>query len=106
MNKTEVRYQIEGMDCANCALTIERSLSKIEGMDEVQVNFSTASMHASGNFNPQLLVERIQALGYHVSTAQKPVHLENNSPDNQDGILGFIRFLLSDRRTSIAFLAL
>jgi Zn2+/Cd2+-exporting ATPase len=105
MNKTEVRYQIEGMDCANCALTIERSLSKIEGMDEVQVNFSTASMHASGNFNPQLLVERIQALGYHVSTAQKPVHLENNSPDNQDGILGFIRFLLSDRRTSIAFLA-
>ncbi len=105
MNKTEVRYQIEGMDCANCALTLERSLSQIEGVDEVQVNYSTAAMRASGNFNPQLLVNRIQALGYQVATAQKPVHLEIKSPDNQDGILGFIRFLLSDRRTSIAFLA-
>jgi Zn2+/Cd2+-exporting ATPase len=105
MNKTEVRYQIEGMDCANCALTLERSLSQIKGVDEVQVNFSTASMHASGNFNPELLVNRLQALGYQVSTAQKPVHHEIQSLDNQDGILGFIRFLLSDRRTSIAFLA-
>ena len=105
MTRTEVRYQIEGMDCANCALTLERSLSKIEGLDEVQVNFSTASMHASGNFNPQLLVERIQALGYQVSTVQKPGYPEIKSPDNPDGILGFIRFLLSDRRTSIAFLA-
>ena len=42
MNETEVRYQVEGMDCANCALTLERSLSKMEGMHEVQVNFSTA----------------------------------------------------------------
>lgn len=105
MNETEVRYQVEGMDCANCALTLERSLSKMEGMHEVQVNFSTESLHASGNFNPQLLVERIQALGYQVSTVQKPDHLENKPPDNPDGIIGFIRFLLSDRRTSIAFLA-
>ena len=51
------------------------------------------------------MVERIQALGYQVSTVQKPDHLENKSPDNPDGIIGFIRFLLSDRRTSIAFLA-
>jgi Zn2+/Cd2+-exporting ATPase len=105
MTRTEVRYQIEGMDCANCALTLERSLSQIEGMDEVQVNFTTASMRASGNFNPQLLVERIQALGYQASTAQKPVDPAAKFLDNQDGILGFIRFLLSDRRTSIAFLA-
>jgi len=105
MNKTEVRYQIDGMDCANCALTLEHSLSQIEGVDEVQVNFSTASLRASGNFNPQLLVNRLQALGYQISTAQKPVHPDKKSLDHQDGILGFIRFLLSDRRTSIAFLA-
>jgi Cd2+/Zn2+-exporting ATPase len=105
MTKTEVRYQVEGMDCANCALTLEHALSKIEGVDEVRVNFSTASMHASGNFPPQLLVERIQALGYQVSTAQTPVRPETISPDNPDGMLGFFRFLLADRRTSLAFLA-
>jgi Cd2+/Zn2+-exporting ATPase len=105
MAKTEVRYQIEGMDCANCALTLERSLSKVEGVEDVQVNFSTSSMHARGDFAPELLVERIQALGYQVSTAQKPLKPEEKLVDNQGGILGFIRFLLSDGRTSITFLA-
>ena len=105
MAKTEVRYQIEGMDCANCALTLERTLSKVEGVDDVQVNFSTSSMHASGNFAPELVVERIQALGYQVSTAQKAVRPEVKPLGNQDGRLGFVRFLLSNRRTSITFLA-
>ncbi len=32
-----VRFQ--GIDCANCAAKLEKSLSKIKGVNEVQINF-------------------------------------------------------------------
>ena len=102
ITKTKVKYQIIGMDCANCALTLERSLSQIEGVDQVQVNFSTATLQASGIFDPQTLVGRVQALGYQVSTNQKPGYPHADAQLNQDGFLGFVRFLLSGRQTTIA----
>jgi len=100
--KIELKYQIEGMDCANCALTLERSLSRVEGVDQVQVSFSTATLNASGNFDPRVLVARVQALGYQVSTGQEPKSTQADVPVKQDGVFGFVRFLLSGRQTSIA----
>ena len=44
---------LTGMTCANCALTIQRSLEKLEGVREAQVNF--ASERASVSFNPSLV---------------------------------------------------
>ena len=41
MKKT---YILEGLDCANCAAKIERSVSGIEGIDEASVNFLTTKM--------------------------------------------------------------
>ena len=34
----KVEWKVEGMDCTNCALTINKYLSK-EGLKEVKVNF-------------------------------------------------------------------
>ncbi len=38
---TEVQYTIQGMDCADCALSLERSLAQIKGVEQVSVNFTT-----------------------------------------------------------------
>jgi Cd2+/Zn2+-exporting ATPase len=35
------------MDCPACALTIEKSLSKLEGIHQVKVNYSTGKMHVA-----------------------------------------------------------
>lgn len=102
----EVKYAIEGMDCANCALTLERSLAQIPGVEEVQVNFTTATLQARGNFDQQALVDRVQALGYQaVDPSQREATTPASLPAAQVGasaILGFFSFLLSQRQTAIA----
>lgn len=41
MKKT---YELEELDCANCAAKMERKISKIKGVDSVEVNFLTQKM--------------------------------------------------------------
>ena len=38
------RYKVEGLDCANCAKKIEDKISKIEGYEDVKLNFSTQKL--------------------------------------------------------------
>ena len=38
------KFEVEGMTCTACAATIERSLSKLEGVNAVAVNFATEKM--------------------------------------------------------------
>lgn len=38
------KYKIEGLDCANCANELERVLKKVEGVEEVNINFLTERM--------------------------------------------------------------
>ena len=64
---------ITGMTCANCARTVERTLTKTEGVSEANVNFATE--RATVAFNPAQtnishLIERVQKAGYGVSQAR------------------------------------
>lgn len=38
------KYKIAGLDCANCANELERVLKKVEGVEEVNINFLTERM--------------------------------------------------------------
>ncbi|MEK4485920.1 heavy metal translocating P-type ATPase [Psychrobacillus sp. FSL H8-0484] len=40
----KMTYRVYGMDCAACAKTIEKGLSKLKDINEIKVNFSTAKM--------------------------------------------------------------
>src|SRR5699024_1224113 len=43
--KKNVRtYDVEGMDCGNCAKSIEKHLNRIPAVNHVSVNFSTGKM--------------------------------------------------------------
>lgn len=37
-------FKLEGLDCANCALELERAIAKIEGVKEVNINFMMEKM--------------------------------------------------------------
>lgn len=37
-------FKVEGLDCANCAVELERTLGKIEGVRQVNINFMTERM--------------------------------------------------------------
>ena len=37
-------FKIKGLDCANCAAELERAIQKIEGIDNVTINFMMEKM--------------------------------------------------------------
>ena len=67
----KITLPVAGMTCANCAINIERSVKKLNGVSDVQVNF--AAEQASISFDPAQLqvkdvVAKIDASGYSVPT--------------------------------------
>ena len=37
-------YNIVGLDCGHCALTLEKYLQKVNGVNECSINFSTSKL--------------------------------------------------------------
>ncbi|USK83181.1 cadmium-translocating P-type ATPase [Peribacillus asahii] len=65
-SREKMSYRVHGMDCAACAITIEKGLSKLKDINEVKVNFSTAKMQvAASNADAFIPIEcEIKKLGY------------------------------------------
>ena len=38
-------YVLEGLDCANCAMKIERQVAKVKGVQETNVDFVTKKLY-------------------------------------------------------------
>lgn len=71
----EMTLDLFGMTCANCALRIEKGLSKVPGVSEARVNFAreTAFVRFGNGTEPSDLVSKVESLGY---TAKE--HSEKN----------------------------
>jgi len=72
MTLQQLDLPITGMTCANCARTVERTLSKTPGISEATVNFATERAHVA--FDPSqikvdTMLERINKAGYGVAQA-------------------------------------
>ncbi|HAE86226.1 MAG TPA: heavy metal translocating P-type ATPase [Anaerolineaceae bacterium] len=86
--KHQVTLPILGMTCANCVATVERSLSKTEGVEEASVNPS--SERAAVRYNPdqtsvQELVEQVRKVGYDVAIGEAALQIQNLS-DQADAL--------------------
>lgn len=87
-NKKKTILKIEGMHCANCALTIEKNIKKLDGIEEANVSF--ASEKAMIVFDPVrvsiLDIEKaVEEAGYKVSyekTSIKVVGLKDQMDAN------------------------
>ena len=44
---TKKKYNIEGLDCANCARELEKTITKIDGISSVVINFMMQKMEIS-----------------------------------------------------------
>lgn len=71
MEDSKITIRVHGMECASCAAKIEKQLNKINGVNEVAVNF--AAEKVTVKYNPILvgvdkLLAKINSLGYRVAT--------------------------------------
>ncbi len=74
------RVGIEGMDCNNCALGIQRFLEK-KGLQKVAVSFSNAeaSFEIDEHITFEEVVAGIEKLGYHVVSAELEYNEQNDA---------------------------
>ena len=63
----EQRFEITGMDCANCALTIERGVAKLPDVRAATLNFTTGALRVEGAVDPERVIARVRELGYDVA---------------------------------------
>ena len=69
MIENEQRYQITGMDCADCARSIEKGVTRLDGVQAAMLNFTTGSLRVAGEVAPERVIARVRELGYDATTA-------------------------------------
>ena len=95
------KYMLEGLDCANCAKKIEDEISKIEGYEDVIVNFSTLKLtFKTDKQNPKKeITQIIQRLEPEVEVLedgeQKQEKEEHNGSDIMRIIIGVALYLIA-----------
>ncbi len=67
MKDERIVLQVDGMDCASCATTIEKRLSQMPGISSAIVNFATRTAtveYDPAKTGPSEIVKRIESAGY------------------------------------------
>jgi Cd2+/Zn2+-exporting ATPase len=66
--------KIKGMDCAECALTLEKGVNTLSGIKEAQVSFTLGKMdldYDPAATNTETIVKRVRELGYDVDEGDR-----------------------------------
>ncbi|MEN4012137.1 MAG: heavy metal translocating P-type ATPase [Bellilinea sp.] len=96
----EKRYSIEGMDCAECASSVEKGVRSLAGVERVEVNFNTAVMVVAGSVSEESLRQRVERLGYRLRADHS-----RRAADKLDAFLpGLVKYLLSTWERRLALL--
>ena len=100
------QYKVQGMTCANCALTIEKNLGKLPGMESANVNFAAEKLLLV--FDPavtseQEVLAKIKDLGYAARSADGE---EGNSEKSDNGAARLRNWLIFSAALSLPIMPL
>ncbi len=97
---TSAEYRIKGMDCASCALTVEKGVSRLTGVEDCSINFTTEILRVQGDVPHAEIVSRVEKLGYQVAADdEQPAPGAPASPP-----ASFLQFMATRRDTRLALL--
>src|SRR4030042_2890283 len=87
------QLQVEGMDCADCALKLEKGVGRLDGVLHTAVDFASATMlveYDVEQVEQSDIVERGRRLGYDVREAEAGV-MPQAGPGGLGGLLSFMK---------------
>jgi len=58
------RFKVEGMDCAACAQTVQKSVAALDGVEGAEVSFGAAAMTVQGEVADAVVVGAVTRAGY------------------------------------------
>ncbi|MEG3257882.1 heavy metal translocating P-type ATPase [Streptococcus suis] len=80
-------YDISGMTCASCAMTVEKALGKLEGVEEVSVNLATEKAtirYSRHRQNPASLERAVEQAGYQLIRPEKVEGAADKGPSTEE----------------------
>ncbi|WP_099831688.1 heavy metal translocating P-type ATPase [Streptococcus suis] len=80
-------YDIAGMTCASCALTVEKALGKLEGVEEVSVNLATEKAtirYSRDRQNPASLERAVEQAGYQLIRPEEVEEASDKGPSKEE----------------------
>ena len=92
-------FIITGMDCLDCAKSIERGVAQLPGVTTCTLNFTSARLQVTGAINADVILARVQSLGYGISDASATPVIHTVPPS-------FIAFMWQRHETQLALLGL
>ena len=98
----ERTFTITGMDCADCARTVEKGVAQLDQVESCTLNYTVGKLRVAGGAEDETMMGRVRQLGYNVA--------ENDSADTpaasaeRGGFFGFIHFLRQRRSTTLALI--
>ncbi|MBM3284933.1 MAG: YHS domain-containing protein, partial [Candidatus Aminicenantes bacterium] len=77
--RERIDLPVRGMSCASCAVNIQKSLSRVPGVDKAEVNFATSK--AAVVYDPRMvraedLVAAVRESGYDIGTVKTDILIE------------------------------
>lgn len=97
------------MDCADCALTLEKGVAGLPGVEQARVNFAAATLELHGSPDRTAVARRVQQLGYQIASPDAENGARSQVPlvaaGGRAGIFALASFLLSRRETLLAIVA-
>jgi len=93
-------FLISGMDCTDCAQTIQTGVANLDGVESCDVNFHTEILHVNGNVKAGDVIHRVRELGYNVRDEEK-----DNSSTQTASSFNFFQYMWERNDTKLALFA-
>lgn len=88
-------FDIKGMSCAACQATVEKVVSKLEGINSCSVSLLTNSMVVTGSASNEEIIRAIQSAGYDANVKDDKNKQINNKKVKDNNTSGMIKRLIS-----------
>jgi P-type Cu2+ transporter len=72
------QYIVTGMTCSACQSHVEKAVSKVEGVESVNVSLLTNSMQVEGNVSSKKVIEAVEKAGYGAKVKGSAVEKEED----------------------------
>lgn len=89
-NVEHSRFRVEGMDCASCAMKIDRAVRRLDGIEDVSVSVASGTMtvrHGASDHIVDAVQKQVKSLGYGASfmPAHQDHHTSEQPPSEMAG---------------------
>ncbi|HRV94269.1 MAG TPA: cation transporter, partial [Anaerolineae bacterium] len=95
---TELTFQVTGLDCANCAKSVETGVRQLAGVQTCELTFTSEKLRVTGAVEPQSIIDRVRELGFDVAGETTGGAATPGQPTN------FVQFLWRRLDTRLALI--